>query len=115
MEIFNINYRNGREPLPTIQDNVSRKLPELYSYLSNVNSQEEGIMRFLLEYLKISGFLAKVAEELDHMFMEINRQQVEREIIKMVNLHLLTGKIWNLRYWIRVPNRWDEIEEKRIV
>lgn len=116
MEIFNINFKDDNVgSLPNLQDHIAKKQPELYDHLSHSVSHDESTMRFLLEYVKISGFLAKVAEELDHLFMEINRKQVEEEIIKMIKLHLLIGKIWSVEYWYQVPRRWSEIEEKRIV
>lgn len=116
MEIFNVNFRDGNVgSLPELQDHLARQQPEMYDHLRSSDIPNDRMMRFLLEYVKISGYLAKVAEELDHLFMEINRKQVEEEIIKMIKLHLLIGKIWNVEYWIHVHLRWDEIEEKRIV
>lgn len=116
MEIFNIHFSDDNVgSLPNLQDHIAKKQPELYNHLSKAESHNESTMRFLLEYVKISGFLAKVAEELDHLFMEINRKQVEQEIIKMIKLHLLIGKVWGVEYWYQVPRRWREIEEKRIV
>lgn len=111
LEIFNIHFKDAEGSLSDTEDIIAKKQPELYKHLS----EEDSKMRFLLQYVKIYGYLAKVAEELDHMLMEINRKQVEEEIIKMVKLHLLAGKIWQVNYWERIPYRWKEIEEKRIV
>lgn len=114
MEIFNVNFNETDGSLAETQDYVSRKNPEIFTHLSE-GTRDEVIMRFLLQYVKICGFFAKVAEELDHLFMEIHRDKVDEEIKKMIKLHLIAGKIWNAEYWYQIPRRWREIEEKRIV
>lgn len=114
MEIFNTNFNETEGTLSDTQDFVSKHNVEMFKHLSE-GTRDEVIMRFLLEYVKICGFFAKVAEELDHLFMEVHRKQVDEEIKKMIKLHLMAGKVWNAEYWYQVPRRWNEIEEKRIV
>ena len=113
-EIFNVHFNDTEGSLHDTQKYLIKKQPEMYAHLSE-GTRDEVIMAFLLEYLKICGYLAKVAEELDHLFMEVHRNAVEEQIKKMLVLHLIAGDIWNTEYWCQVPRRWKEIEEKRIV
>lgn len=114
LEIFNINYPYGRNTIPEIQQTLMKKLPEFTEHFTN-KTRDETIVNFLLKYVSISGYLSKVAEELDHLFMEVHRDAVVEQVIKMMHLHMIVAKIFNVELWIAVPNRWNEIEKKRIV
>lgn len=83
---------------------------ELFKSLA-VDDDREKVINLMLEYTAISGYMLKVAEDLDHM-VGFNREIIHEQTMNILNILFIASLIWNVDFEIEIPKRWDDLETR---
>ena len=87
------------------------KLPHPWVLEKNIDKKIRGL---LIDLAISSGVLHKISESLDHM-EELSRTQIRNVIVDLFITILVAGDVFRIHYEITVRERWQEIEQKKIL
>lgn len=118
-DLLHLNLEKKLKEKYSIEKNLSIKdlaerakesSSELFTLLA-IDDERERVLNLMLEFTNISGFMLKVAEDLDHM-VGFQRETIRDQTMNILNILLIASLIWGVDFEEEIPKRWDILEKR---